>query len=126
MSVFSLCALAVCGLFLVLLLRQYHQVSAMALSLVLSVLLLAQATVQLRLLRAQLQSLFDAAVGENAGIVLRVVGIGLLVQATADLCREADQPALEGKVILLGKLLIVASAAPLAGRALQLLSGLLL
>ncbi len=126
MGVFQLCALAVGGLFMVALLRQYHPVFAMAVSIALSVVLLLQALQLLGQLRGTLQSLFAWASAGDYATLLRVLGIGLLVQATAELAHEAGQPALEGKVILLGKLLILAAALPLIGQALDLLGRLLL
>lgn len=126
MGVFQLCALAVGGMFIVVLLRQYHPVFAIAVSLVLTVGLLLAALQLLTGLQQTLSGLFIWARQGEYAVVLRVIGIGLLVQATAELAREAGQPAMEGKVILLGKLLMLGAALPLIGQALQLLSGLLI
>ena len=126
MGVFQLCALAIGGLFMVLLLRQYHPVFAVLVSLALSAVLLWQAVSLLRTMQKTLGPLFSLLQHEQYGVVLRVVGVGLIVQATAELCREAGQPALEGKVILLGKLLVLTAALPLLTQVLRTLSELLL
>lgn len=127
MGVFQLCALALGGAFIVLLLRQYHPVFALTASLLLSLLLLTQAVALLEQLRDVLSALFSWTLNnEYYGILLKTVGIGLTVQVTADLCREAGQPALEGKIILVGKLLILAAALPLFGRVMELLTEMLL
>ena len=126
MGVFQLCALALGGLFVVLLLRQYHPVFAVLVSLALSVLLLWQAVSLLRGIQKTLGPLFALLQNEQYGVVLRVIGIGLVVQVTADLCGEAGQAALEGKVILLGKLLVLTAALPLVAQVLKTLSELLL
>ena len=125
-GVFQLCALALGGLFMVLLLRQYHPVFAVLVSLALSTVLLWQAVVLLREMQKTLGPLFSLLQNEQYGVVLRVVGIGLIVQATAELCKEAGQPALEGKIILLGKLLILTAALPLVMQVLRTLAELLL
>ena len=109
-----------------LLLRQYHPVFAVLVSLALSAVLLWQALSLLRELQKTLVPLFSLLQNEQYGVVLRVIGIGLVVQATADLCREAGQAALEGKVILLGKLLVLTAALPLVAQVLKTLSELLL
>lgn len=126
MDVFQLCALVIGGLVLVVLLRQYHPVYALVVSLVLSVLLLVQALQMLTEVQNTLTRLFSWVINDYYSVILRIVGIGLIVQATAELCREAGQNALEGKIILLGKLLILVAALPLIGRVLEMLSGLLL
>lgn len=125
MSVFQFCVLAIGGMFMVLLLRQYHPVFALVVSLVLAVLLLVQAMGLLRQLQDTLQTMFSWVGSGSYTLILRVMGIGLVVQTTASLCREAGQPALEEKVILLGKLLILAAALPLIGQVLTQLSALL-
>lgn len=126
MGVFQLCALAVGGLFMVLLLRQYHPVFAVLVSLALSAVLLWQAVSLLQEMQKTLGTLFAVLPNGQYGVVLRVAGIGLIVQATAELCREAGQPALEGKVVLLGKLLVLTAALPLMEQVLDTLSELLL
>ena len=126
MGVFQLCALTLGGLFMVLLLRQYHPVFAMMVSLALAVVLLWQATLLLQQVNRSLAPLFSLVDAAQPGVVLRIVGVGLVVQTTAELCREAGQPALEGKVVLLGKLLILTTALPLVVQVLETLSELLL
>ncbi len=126
MSVFQLCAMALGGLFIVLLLRQYHPAFALTVSLVLSVLLMVQALQLVQEVRDTLRTFFDWALVGRYGIVLKALGIGLIVQTTAELCREAGQPALESKVILLGKLLILTTALPLIAQVLELLTEILL
>ena len=126
MGIFQICALALGGAFIVLLLRLYHPSFALAVSLLLSVILLLQTFSLLRLLQNEFFELFSWAVNEYYGVLLKAIGIGLVVQATAELCREAGQPALEGKIILLGKLLIVAAVLPLFGRVMTLLTEMLL
>ncbi len=126
MDVFGLCALALGGLFIVLLLRQYHPVFAITVSLALSVVLLLCALQVLMQVRQSLGQLFSWAAGQHYAVVLRVIGIGLIVQTTAELCREAGQPALENKVVLLGKLLILVTALPLFSHVMNLLSELLI
>ncbi len=126
MGVFQLCAVALGGLFVVLLLRQYHPVFAVVVSLAVSVVLLWQAVLLLQQLQQSVGGMFAWMGGGQFDVVLRVIGVGLIVQTTAELCREAGQPALEGKVVLLGKLLILTSALPLVSQVLGILTELLL
>ncbi len=126
MSVFQLCTVALGGLFVILLLRQYHPVFAVVVSLAVSVVLLWQAVLLLQRLQQSVNGMFLWMNGGQFDVILRVVGVGLIVQTTAELCREAGQPALEGKVVLLGKLLILTSALPLVSQVLGILTELLL
>ena len=125
-GVFGLCAAVLCGIFLVLLLRQYHPVFAMLVSLAFSVVLLARAVQLFRQIREGMQPLLSVLPQDFSGILFRLVGVGLLIQTAADLCRESGQPALEGKVILLGKMLILSFSLPLFGQVLTIIKELLL
>ena len=125
-DVFRLGAVVLCGIFLVLLLRQYHPVFAMLVSLALSAVLLAQAMQLFRRIREGMQPLLSVLPQDFSGLLFRLVGVGLLVQTAADLCRESGQPALEGKVVLLGKMLILSFSLPLFGQVLTLIKELLL
>ena len=66
MGVFQLCALAVGGLFMVLLLRQYHPVFAVLISLALSAVLLWQAVSLLQEMQKTLGTLFCLSSGSPA------------------------------------------------------------
>lgn len=125
MNILQLCALSLGGLILILLLKTYHPVFSLAVSLLLTAFLLFEALRLIQSLQGALDGMFGWLGEGNSRIVLRLVGIGILVQSTADVCREAGQPALGEKVVWVGKLMILAVSLPLIQQVLQLLTGLL-
>lgn len=61
----------------------------------------------------------------GAGLLLRAVGIALVSEFGAQLCRDAGESALAGRIDLAARLALLVMAAPLIGEVLDLISGLL-
>ena len=115
MNTVALCGIAVAALFCALFLRQYRPEYGTMLSLAASVGIGICAVSCLYPLIAFLQTRADALAhgGEYLGVMLRALGVSLLTQTCADLCRDAGETALGGKLELLGKAEILVLSLPL-------------
>ncbi len=58
-------------------------------------------------------------------VLLKAFGIGILSQAAADICRDAGESALAGKVEFGGKVLLLLCGLPLIEHAVTLLDGII-
>lgn len=90
-----------------------------------AVLLLTFAAEQLLPLVQWLNALAGYGLAVHAAALLRVLGIALVAQFAADLCREAGLGAAASAVDLCGRLLALAQAAPLLQTLLDAFSGFL-
>ena len=63
---------------------------------------------------------------ESAGVMLRAAGVALVVEFGAQLCRDADESALAGRVELAGRAALLGMSVPLLGRLAQEISELLI
>lgn len=52
---------------------------------------------------------------EAVGVMLRAIGIALIVEFGAQLCRDADESALAGRVELAGRVALLGMSVPLLG-----------
>lgn len=82
----------------------------------------------------QMSGLIDGihAIAQSSGLdssifqmILKITGIAYIVQTASDLCRDAGESALAGKVELGGKLMICASALPAVRSLMEIIAGLL-
>ncbi|MDR0884139.1 MAG: stage III sporulation protein AD [Oscillospiraceae bacterium] len=126
-EVIKICAVALVTALVVLLLRQYKPefapIAAMA----------GVAAIALLLLRTLpsilgLADSFLAFGGMDAGwlkLLLKALGIAVLIQTAADLCRDNQNAALAGAVELAGKVMILLLAVPLLRAAAEIAVGLI-
>ena len=63
--------------------------------------------------------------GSYLKLLLKVLGIAVIVQFAADICRDSGNTALAGNVELAGKILILTMALPLVKAVAELASGLI-
>ncbi len=126
MGLYGVCAAAVCGAFLVILLRQYNPVYAFAVSLLLSVFVLYRIFALCGQYAEKFRSVLTLVPEVSFEPFVKVTGVAVLVQTAADLCREAGQPALESKLTLLGRVVITCSALPLICAIFQMITTKLL
>lgn len=127
MTMFQVLAAALLGLVLLVLLRQERPEMAVLLSVIVGIVLL---TAILR----QVGTLIDLVVGlaaraelnlHYAGSLLRVIGIAYLTEFGAQVCRDAGEGNLAGKVELAGKVFILILAVPILLAVLETLLRLL-
>ena len=115
-----------CASVLSTVLRTHRPELAMGLSLLAGVLVLGVVLSRLTPFFSSLkQMLVVGGLSDNAsGVVLKGVGVCLLTQLTADVCRDAGQTALAGKAELTGRVLLLLISVPLYEQILTLIVGL--
>ena len=72
-----------------------------------------------------LQQLAAASGQEDLACVLKALGIAILTQTAADICSDSGQKAMAGRVILAGRVAVLAGALPLFAKLADLVQGLL-
>lgn len=130
MTAVKLCGIAILAVMLTATVRQLRPEIAAPMSAVTSVLLL---TAVLTLFSPAVK-FFDAldsdgALGEFSShlqILIKALGIGLLTQSTADICRDTGEGAIAAKIELVGKAEIFVLGLPLISELLEVTRGLLL
>ena len=113
MEIFKLLALCLCVLVLLGVLRQYNPGYAILMALACCMLLLWFAVEALAPVLSFVKTLAQHGGIEHLGSVFKAVAIALLSQSVQDLCTEAGQPALAGRVELVGKVAVLLAALPL-------------
>lgn len=112
-------------LVLLTVLRQYSPGYAVLTSLAGSAVLLILAAQALQPVLAFVKTLGGVSGAENLTSVFKAVAIALLMQFVQDLCQEAGQTALAGRVELAGKAAVLWAAMPLFTGLVQTLTELL-
>lgn len=115
MDIGMICGVLAITAFLALLLRQYRPELALAVGLLAGV---AVSLILMRVLAAPLttvQRLMEQAGmgGETALLLIKSLGICLLTQLTADVCRDAGETGLASRTELAGKAALLLLALPL-------------
>lgn len=115
-----------CGAMLSTVLRTHRPELAVGLSLLAGVLVLGMVLSRLSPFFASLkQMLAVGGLSDNAfGVVLKGVGVCLLTQLTADICRDAGQSALASKAEWVGRVLLLLISVPLYEQILALVVSL--
>jgi stage III sporulation protein AD len=122
MDIGVICGVLAITAFLSLLLRQYRPELALAIGVLAGV---AVSLVLIRVLAAPLeraQQLMEKAGlgGDTAVLLVKSLGICLLTQLTADVCRDAGEAGLASRAELAGKAALLLLALPLFGQLLEL------
>ncbi len=127
MAVEKLLALAVVAAVLILLLKNSRPEQGLILSILSACLLLLWILQELAPLLTELQRLSQRLpiTADYWELLLKSLGICLLVQTAAELCRDAGVNALAAKVELAGKVTVLLLCLPLLRQLLELVSGLI-
>lgn len=126
MNVVSVCMLALTAAVLALTLRPKNGEIALLLAVACAVLLMFSVLGSAGDIIAAVRGIVSSS-GISAGylaILLKVIGICLMTEFTANTCRDAGSSALASNVTLAGKLLATAAALPLYADILSVVSGL--
>ena len=120
-------AIALCGLFVCVLLKDMHPYMAIAAAFVTCAILfvysLNLAMYVMDYVR-RLATRYEIADG-YLQVTFKVIGIGYVCTLAAQLCRDAGQASVGGQVELFGKLLILVQALPIAAKLIDTLTGIL-
>lgn len=113
MEVFKILGFCLCALVLLSILRQYNPGYAVLAALACCMVLLWVVVRQLDPVLAFINTLSQMSGFEYLDSVFKAVAIALLTQSVQDLCAEAGQTALAGRVELIGKAGVLLAALPL-------------
>ena len=115
MSVAAMCALAVCASIMALYLRELRPEMARMLALGASLLIMGAAVPMAAEFIAAVRrfSLISRPMAEFMQPMLKVTGIAYIAQFAAELCRDAGETALAGRVELAGKTAITLMSFPI-------------
>ncbi len=126
MEIIKLCGIAVLTAVSAALLRKDQPVFAMFLGVAGSLLLFGEAIGMLHKHLAEWQGLFgQESTYRYGGILLRCLGTALAVELAADICRDAGEAAVAGRLELAGKITILILSLPLLNELLSVVGELL-
>ena len=119
--------ISITALILSLLLKDYNKTVSLILVLFSSALLFFKIVGSIGEITDTLKEITDNA-GELSSylkLMLKVLGIALITQITADICRDCGETALAGQTEVAAKIIIVAMILPLFEAVVKIISGLL-
>jgi len=126
-SVFKVVGIAFAAVVASLLLRTYRPELTAQIAVAAGALLLILTMDELRSMSAFLNALFERTGIETAylSVLLKILGIAYLAQFAADLCRDAGEGAVAGKVEFTGRVMILALCLPVLASIFELVGGIL-
>lgn len=119
--------ISVCGLFLTVLLRDYNKTVSL-------LVMLATSAIIFFLVLGGVTDIFDLIVDLSAGagsaaeyikLMMKVLGITLISQFAADMCRDAGENSLANQTETAAKIIVVLMVLPLFETVLNIITGLL-
>ena len=113
MDIFKVLGFCLCALVLLSVLRQYNPGYAVLAALACCMVLLWFVMQALGPVLSFVETLSQFSGFEHLGTVFKAVAIALMAQSVQDLCMEAGQTALAGRVELAGKVAVLLAAMPL-------------
>jgi len=127
MNIFSLAACGVIACVLIVTIRQHRPEMAVILTIAAGVVILSMILIQFGPVVSSVSGLVEKT-GVNSAyivVVIKAIGISLVAQLAADICRDAGEQSIAAKVEMGGKLGIVAVTLPLFADLLQLSSNII-
>ena len=126
-ELFAVIGIGITGALIAVLLRQYHLVFSMLVTLAVSILIFCSAMQWCLPIIERGKYLLDRipALSEHARLLLKVIGISILTQLSGNLCKDAGESTVAMHVETAGKLLILAVSLPMFDQILELILVLL-
>lgn len=126
-DIFSLCGFAVVACVLVITVRQHRPDIAVVLSVAAGVIMFAYIAADLGDVVAEIYAMFSEmpTLRENAMSVVKSLGVCVITQLAADICRDSGQAAAASRVELGGRLAVLVMLLPLLGNVLEISSELI-
>lgn len=126
MSILSICGIAVLGLAVTVILRELRPDFAVFTGIITALILLAVSASSIASVIRMLTALSDeTGFSIYTSIILKTLGIALLSQMTADVCRDCGCGSIAAKVEFSAKILILALCVPVLKTLLDHISGFL-
>ena len=126
MTVFQICGVALLGVAVVLILRGFRPEYATVAGVVVGILLLIGSLSPLQTVMDSVTAIADqTGFSVYSSVILKSMGIGILAQTTADVCRDSGVGTLASKVEFAAKLLILLLCFPILQTLMALIEGFL-
>ncbi len=121
MGILEIAGIGVLGVLLAAAIRPFRPDMAVVVGAATGVLLMLCAVMELSGMADTLRALMDeyGIQSEYVGLLLKIVGIAYAAQFGAQICSDAGETAIAGRVELCGRVMILAAAAPAAAMALS-------
>ena len=118
-------ALAIVAAVLISVLNQYEKTYAILTTVAICCLFLFYTARLLEPLIGTFRTLSELSSSADFGYVVKAVGIAVITQGAADICEDAGQKAVAGRVVMAGKIAIIAATLPMFQSLIQLLANLM-
>ena len=118
-------ALAIISAVLIGVLNQYEKTYAILATVAVCCLFLLYTARLLEPLISTLRTLSELYSGADFGYVVKAVGIAVVTQGAADVCEDAGQKAVAGRVVMAGKIAIIAVTLPMLQSLVSILANLM-
>lgn len=126
MNIVEICGIAVIGLTAVMVLRTIRPEYAMLAGILTGLILFAAAVLELSSVIGYIQDMTDSTgFSLYSSVILKSLGIGILAQTTADICRDSGETAIASKVEFAAKIIILLLAIPILKTLLELIADFL-
>lgn len=126
MNIFEICGIAVIGLTAVVILRGLRPEYAIAAGVITGLILLGTAVLEFSSVVRYIEEITDkTGFSLYSSVILKSLGIGILAQTTADVCRDSGEAAIASKVEFAAKIIILLLAIPILKTLLELVAGFL-
>ncbi len=124
MLIYKIVGIAMAGVVLSQLLRQYKPELAIAIPVLASVLIIGACTEHLKVVLEMVEDIAKRAgiEPEYMKIVLKITGVAYICQFAADISRDSGEGAIAGKIELGGKIIILTLSMPIVYSLLSLVS----
>ena len=126
MTVFQICGVALLGVAVVLILRGFRPEYATVAGVVVGILLLIGSLSPLQTVMDSVTAIADqTGFSVYSSVILKSMGIGILAQTTADVCKDSGVGMIASKVEFGAKIIILVLCVPILQTLLSLIEGFL-
>lgn len=115
------------GMVLSLLIKQYRPDFAITIPILVSAIIITACTPYIESILEMLHNIAEISGIEIAKItiIIKIIGIAYICQFASDICMDAGERAIAGKIELCGKLIIIALSIPIIYNLLDLVNGII-
>ena len=126
MNIVAICGIAVVGLVTVVILRSFRPEYAVIAGIITGILLLLSAITEFSAVIDYIRNVTEkTGFSLYSSVILKSLGIGILAQTTADICRDSGEGAIASKVEFAAKIMILILCIPILKTLLDLIADFL-
>ena len=126
MNIVAICGIAVVGLVTVIILRSFRPEYAVIAGIITGILILLSAVTEFSDVIDYIRSVTEkTGFSLYSSVILKSLGIGILAQTTADICRDSGEGAIASKVEFAAKIMILILCIPILKTLLDLIADFL-